>query len=290
MPDDLTHLHDALAERYAIERPLAEGASAVVYLALDRKHDRRVAIKVFMPDVASAVGRERFLREIQFAARLNHPGILPLHDSGIVEAFLYYVMPYVAGESLRDRLIHEKRLSLADAVRITSQVAAGLDYAHARNVIHRDIKPENILLYGGEAVIADFGIARAMTLAGAPLTETGMTVGTPGYMSPEQGAGRRELDGRSDQYSLACVTYEMLAGHPPFIGTTLREVMARHATDPPPRLVAARPDVSKGFEQVLIKALAKKPGQRYARVSEFAALLTKQASEAPPAGLYRHTS
>jgi serine/threonine-protein kinase len=286
---DLSHLHamaellsqiqHTLAERYAIERQVGQGQAAVVFLATDRKYGRRVAVKVLLPDLASTISRERFLREIQIAARLSHPRILPLHDSGVLDSFLFYVMPFVEGESLRDRLAYEKKLSLADTVRITSQVAGALDYAHARNVIHRDIKPENILLYGGEAVVADFGIARAMTIAGGEhLTQTGMTVGTPAYMSPEQGAGRRKLDGRSDLYSLACMTYEMLAGRPPFLGSP-QEVLARHAMDPPPRLVAARPDVPPGLEQVVTKALAKKPGQRHARVSDFAQEFAQQAGQ-----------
>ena len=280
MPDFDSQIRQTLSERYVIERQVGLGTTALVYLARDRKFERRVAVKVLLPDLASTISRDRFLREIQIASRLSHPRILPIHDSGVLDSFLFYVMPFVEGESLRDRLTYEKRLSIADAIRITVQVASALDYAHANNVIHRDIKPENILLYGGEAVVADFGIARAMDLAGAAhITQTGMTVGTPAYMSPEQSAGRRKLDGRADQYSLACVAYEMIAGRTPFVGTTPQEVMARHAMDPPPRLIAARPDAPAGVEQVLTKALGKKPRQRYERVHDFAQLLAEQSGQ-----------
>src|SRR5436309_13768341 len=193
---------------------------ATVYLAQDRKHHRQVAIKVLKPELAAALGQERFLREIDTAARLNHPHILPLHDSGEAEGFLFYVMPYVEGESLRDRLTRERQLPLGDALQITREVADALSYAHSHDVVHRDVKPENILLSGGHAVVVDFGIGRAITAAGGDrLTESGISVGTPAYMSPEQATGDTQLDGRSDLYSLACVLYEMLAGHPPFLGT-----------------------------------------------------------------------
>src|SRR5436309_3375401 len=233
MPDLLAVLRDALADRYAVERELGRGGMATVFLAEDLKHRRPVAIKVLHPELAAAVGAERFLREIEIAARLQHPHILPLYDSGAAGSLLYYVMPYVEGESLRDRLNREKQLGLEDAVRITTEVAGALAYAHSHGVVHRDIKPENILLSGGTAVVADFGIARALSVAGEsqPLTQTGTVVGTPAYMSPEQATGSDQVGGRSDQYSLACVLYEMLVGEPPFTGATPQAVMARHSLD-----------------------------------------------------------
>src|SRR5256885_1932339 len=198
---------------------------ATAYLAQDMKHRRQVAIKVLKPELAGALGPERFLREIEIAARLQHPHILPLHDSGDADGFLYYVMPYVEGESLRQRLVREKQLPLEEALQITGAVASALSYAHSHDVVHRDIKPENILLSGGEAVVADFGIARAITAAGGDkLTATGIAVGTPAYMSPEQVAGRAQLDGRTDVYSLGCVLYEMLAGAPPLTAPTSEAV------------------------------------------------------------------
>src|SRR5438309_7785872 len=215
---------------------------ATVYLAQDLKHHRPVAIKVLNPELAGALGPERFLREIEIAARLNHPHILALIDSGESDGFLYYVMPYVEGESLRERLKREGQLPLEEALRIAREVASALSHAHSHDVVHRDIKPENILISGGEAVVADFGIARAIVAAGAEqLTDTGLAVGTPGYMSPEQATAEMQLDGRSDVYSLGCVLYEMLAGHPPFLGTTAQEILARHALDPVPPLRTIRP-------------------------------------------------
>jgi eukaryotic-like serine/threonine-protein kinase len=216
----------ALGDRYRIERPLGAGGMATVYLAEDLKHHRRVAVKVLRPELAAALGPERFLREIETTAGLRHPHILPLFDSGEAAGFLYYVMPYVEGESLEDRIARERQLSLDDAVRIAREVADALSYAHAHGVVHRDIKPGNILLEGGHAVVADFGIARAVRAAGDErLTQTGMAVGTPTYMSPEQASGETEVDGRSDLYSLACVLYEMLAGQPPFTGPTAESVL-----------------------------------------------------------------
>src|SRR6059036_308605 len=212
MPDLLETLRDALVERYAVERELGRGGMATVFLAEDLKHQRPVAIKVLHSELAAALGSDRFLREIEIAARLQHPHILPLYDSGAATGFLYYVMPYVEGESLRDRLAREKQLPQEDALRIATEVAGALAYAHSRGIVHRDIKPENIMLSGGTAVVADFGIARAVTAAGEgqQLTQTGTIIGTPAYMSPEQATGNAEIDGRSDEYSLACVLYEML--------------------------------------------------------------------------------
>jgi serine/threonine protein kinase len=217
---------EAFHDRYRVERELGRGGMATVYLARDLKHNRLVALKVLHPELTAILGAERFLREIQIAANLNHPHILPLHDSGAVGEILYYVMPYVEGESLRDRLVREKQLPVDDALGIGQEVAQALDYAHRHGVVHRDIKPENILLEDGQAVVADFGIAHAISEAGGTrLTETGLTLGTPAYMSPEQAAGQSSLDGRSDLYSLGCVMYEMLVGEPPFTGPTAQAIM-----------------------------------------------------------------
>src|SRR5436309_2472880 len=221
MSDLSPRLTAALADRYRIERELGHGGMATVYHAEDLKHHRQVAIKVLRPELATAVGPERFLREIETTANLRHPHILPLYDSGEAAGFLYYVMPLVEGESLRDRLNRDKQLPIDDALEIAREVADALGYAHSRGVIHRDIKPANILLERDHAVVADFGIARAVSAAGTEkLTETGLALGTPTYMSPEQSAGESDLDGRSDLYALGCVLYEMLAGQPPFSGPT----------------------------------------------------------------------
>ena len=236
----LDSLQHALSDRYQIERELGQGGMATVYLAHDLKHDRKVAVKVLRPELAAVIGAERFLSEIKTTANLQHPHILPLFDSGAADggaggqSFLYYVMPFVEGESLRDRLNREKQLPIADAVRITSEVASALDYAHRHNVIHRDIKPENILLHDGRALVADFGIALAASKAGGTrMTETGMSLGTPHYMSPEQAMGEREITARSDVYALGCVLYEMLTGDPPFTGSTAQAIVARVVTETP---------------------------------------------------------
>src|SRR6059036_530247 len=279
MIDLLVRLQAALAERYAIERELGQGGMAVVFLAQDLKHRRAVAIKVLRPELAMALGAERFLGEIETVAGLAHPHILPLYDSGEAAGFLYYVMPYVEGESLRERLTREKQLPLEDALRIVGEVATALSYAHSRGVVHRDIKPENILLEAGQAVVSDFGIARAITAAGGErLTQTGVTVGTPGYMSPEQAAGERELDGRSDVYSLACVLYEMLAGNPPFMGSSPQAILARQSLEPVPRLRTLRDTVPEGVEHAIEQALAKTPADRFATATQFAEALERAAS------------
>jgi TolB-like protein/Flp pilus assembly protein TadD len=264
----------ALADRYVIERELGRGGMATVYQATDLKHQRPVALKVLKPELAAALGPERFLSEIQVTARLNHPHILALHDSGEAAGFLYYTMPLVAGESLRARLAREKQLAVDEALRVTEQVAGALDHAHRQSVIHRDIKPENILLHEGEALVADFGIALAVAASGGTrLTETGLSVGTPAYMSPEQIAGTQALDAPSDVYALGCVLYELLAGEPPFTGATVQAVLARHLTDPVPPLATVRTEVPAAVVAAVTKALAKSPADRFATAGAFAKAL-----------------
>jgi len=276
--DKLVHLQRALAGRYTVERELGHGGTATVYLAQDLKLGRPVAIKVLRREIAAAVGAERFLREIEIAARLSHPHILTLHDSGEANGFLYYVMPYVEGESLRGRLDREPQLPVAEALRITRAVAEALTYAHGHGVVHRDVKPENILLSDATVQVADFGIARAITAAGwESLTETGIAVGTPFYMSPEQAAGERLIDGRSDVYSLGCVVYEMLAGGPPFTGPSAQAIVARHALDPVPPLRTIRPELPAAVDQALGKALSKAPADRFPTVTAFLEALTRPA-------------
>ena len=268
VPERLTA---ALADRYRIERELGAGGMATVYLAHDLKHDRPVALKVLRPELAAVLGAERFLAEIKTTARLQHPGILTLIDSGAAAGLLYYVMPYVAGESLRARLAREQRLPVADAVRIASGVAAALDFAHRHGIVHRDVKPENILLHEGVPLVADFGIALAVRSAGAErLTETGMSLGTPAYMSPEQITATRELDGRSDQYSLACVLYELVSGAPPFTAPTAQGLAVKHVTELAPPLRGAEASVAAA----VARALAKDPADRFPSLADFAAALT----------------
>ena len=274
MANLLARLRAALSDRYTIERELGRGGMATVYLARDLKHDRLVALKVLRPELAASLGADRFLREIQVTAHLTHPNILPLLDSGRADEFLYYVTPYVEGESLRSRLERERQLPVDEAVRLAAAVAGALDYAHRHQIIHRDIKPENILLEDGQAVVADFGIARALHAAeSAKLTETGVAVGTVAYMSPEQATGE-EFDGRSDIYSLGCVLYEMLAGEPPFTGPTAQVVTARRLAGSVPSLHAVRDSVPRQIEQAIGKALAKLPADRFATAAEFADALT----------------
>ena len=274
MADAFDRLAAALADRYRIERELGAGGMATVYLAHDLKHNRKVALKVLRPELARAIGPERFLREIETTANLRHPHILPLYDSGRAGEFLYYVMPYVEGESLRDRVNREKQLPLDVALQIAREVADALSYAHSRGVIHRDIKPENILLESSHAVVADFGIARAVDAAGGDqLTDTGMAIGTPTYMSPEQAAGERDLDGRSDQYSLGCVLYEMLAGQPPFTGPSVESVVHQHLTAAPPPVTQLRRAVPAEIAGAIQRALAKTPADRFNLVAQFAEVL-----------------
>ena len=257
-------LRSTLAGRYQVEREVGRGGMATVYLAQDLKHGRPVALKVLHPELAASLGSERFLREIQIAARLQHPHILPLYDSGQAGELLYYVMPFVEGESLRDRLTREKQLPIEDAVKVGRDIAAALDYAHRHGVVHRDIKPENVMLHEGEAIVTDFGIAKAVSAAGGEsLTQTGMAVGTPAYMSPEQASGEREPDGRSDIYSLGCVVYEMLTGSAPFTGPTVQAIIMKRFTEPVPSVRATRSTVTAELEQVVSKALAKDPIDRF---------------------------
>ncbi len=284
MTEPSARLASALADRYRLERELGAGGMATVYLAEDLKHRRKVALKVLRPELAADLGADRFLHEIEIAAGLHHPHILPLYDSGEAAEFLYYVMPFVEGESLRDRLSREKQLPLEEAVQIAREVADALSYAHSRGVVHRDIKPENILLESGHAVVADFGIARAITAAGGErLTETGLAIGTPAYMSPEQAAGERDLDGRSDLYSLGCVLYEMLAGQPPFTGPTLESVVHQHLTVEPRAITQLRPAVPATVAAALARALAKTPADRFNPVAQFAEALAATRPAAPAA-------
>jgi Tol biopolymer transport system component len=267
-------LTSALADRYRIERELGAGGMATVYLAQDLKHDRKVAVKVLRPELAAVIGADRFLSEIKTTANLQHPHILPLFDSGAADSFLFYVMPFIDGESLRDRLNREKQLSINDAVRIATEVAGALDYAHRHGVIHRDIKPENILLHDGRALVADFGIALAASKAGGSrMTETGMSLGTPHYMSPEQAMGEREITARSDVYALGCVLYEMLTGDPPFTGSTAQAIVARVLTETPRPITAQRRTIPPQVEAAVLTALEKLPADRFATAAQFAQAL-----------------
>jgi serine/threonine protein kinase/tetratricopeptide (TPR) repeat protein len=265
-------LRSALSGRYDLQHEVGRGGMATVYLARDVRHGRPVAIKVLHPELGLSLGPERFLREIQIAARLQHPHIVPLYDSGQAGDLLYYVMPFVEGESLRQRLQREGSLPLEEALGITRAVASALDYAHRQQVVHRDIKPENVMLHDGEAMVTDFGIAKAVSAAADTLTRTGTSVGTPQYMSPEQAGGETEIDGRSDIYSLATMLYEMLTGGVPFTGTQ-QAIMAQLFTSPVPSLRERRNDVSNTLEQVVQRAMAKEPGERYPTPAQFAAAL-----------------
>ncbi len=274
MPELLGRLQSALADRYRLDREVGAGGMATVYLAEDVRHDRRVALKVLRPELAAVIGAERFLAEIKLTANLQHPHILPLFDSGEADGYLFYVMPFIKGETLRDRLNREKQLPVADAVRITTEVASALDYAHRNGVIHRDIKPENILLHDGQALVADFGIALAASKAGgARMTETGMSLGTPHYMSPEQAMGEREITARSDVYALGAVLYEMLTGDPPFTGSTAQAVVARVVTESPRPLHPQRHTIPPNVEAAVLTALEKLPADRLATAAEFAEAL-----------------
>jgi serine/threonine protein kinase len=263
MTDQLDRLKTALADRYTIERELGAGGMATVYLAHDVRHDRKVAVKVLRPELAAALGAERFLREIKITAKLNHPHILPLLDSGEANGNLFYVMPYVEGESLRDRLNREQRLPIEDVLDVASEIADALGSAHRHDLIHRDIKPENILLREGHAVVADFGIALAITAAhGDRLTETGLSLGTPAYMSPEQIEGLA-IDGRSDIYAFGCVLFEITTGQAPFEGPTPLAVAMQHQTEPPPDPRGINAEIPAAFAELILKCLAKERDERY---------------------------
>jgi len=275
-------LQKALEGSYLLDREIGAGGMATVYLARDRKHDRSVAVKVVHPELAAVLGPDRFLREIAITAQLNHPHILPLFDSGRSDGLLYYVMPFVAGESLRARLERERQLSVEDALHIAEGVAAALDYAHRRGVVHRDIKPENILLADGSVLVADFGVALAVTNSSdRRMTETGLSLGTPQYMSPEQAMGERTIDGRSDIYSLSCVLYEMLAGEPPFTGPSSQAIVAKILTEAPPPVTGQRPATPPSVAQAIRRGLEKIPADRFATASEFATALRAPATLGP---------
>jgi eukaryotic-like serine/threonine-protein kinase len=286
-PPDLPTI---LGDRFTIEREIGRGGMATVFLAHDRKHDRPVAVKVMKREIAAGLGSARFLREIRTAARLQHPHMMPLHDSGDADGLLYYVMPYVQGESLRDRLAREGQLPLDEALHIARDVANALDYAHSNSIVHRDIKPENILLCGGHAIVMDFGIARAVSASAGEesITFPGLAVGTPAYMSPEQATAGRAVDGRSDVYALACVVYEMLAGHPPFLGTTAQEILARQSLDPVPSLRGSRPYLKGSVDRAVAKALAKAPADRYPTARAFVDACARSGMDAAQHPLRRH--
>ncbi len=273
-------LASGLGSRYTLERELGQGGMAVVFLARDLRHDRSVALKVLRPEVSAEIGADRFLREIKLAAGLSHPHILPVYDSGEASGLLFYVMPNMEGRSLREWLDRERQLSLGDALRITGEVAVALDYAHRRHVVHRDIKPENILLHEGAAMVADFGIGKALS-GGSSVTQTGMAVGTPAYMSPEQASGERDIDGRSDLYSLGCVFYEMLSGEPPFTGPTAQAVIGKRFVSPIPSVRATRA-VPDAVDDVVTRALARNPVDRFRTAAEFVAALGSIPRETGP--------
>jgi Tol biopolymer transport system component len=285
----LERIRSALADRYAIEREVGRGGMAVVYLARDPRHGREVAVKVLMPDLAANLGVERFLREIETAARLNHPHILPLHDSGSEGGYLFYVMPYATGESLRDRLNREGQLPVNEAVRFSREIAGAIDYAHRQGVIHRDIKPDNILISDRHAVLTDFGVARAISAAGGDrLTATGVTVGTPRYSSPEQLSADAKVDARTDIYSLGCVLYEMLSGEVPLVGATLRSTRAKRATETPTPLSLMRDAVGPELDAVIVRSLSRIPADRYATAGEFREALRAATTAASASDPLRH--
>src|SRR5215217_9155138 len=275
-------LRDALRQTYTIDRELGKGGMATVYLAQDSKHDRIVALKVLHPDLAASLGPDRFLREIKLAARLNHPHILPLFDSGSADGMLYYVMPYVEGESLRERIDRENKIPIDEAIRLTQGIASALDYAHRQGIVHRDVKPENVMLYENMPMVMDFGIAKAVSAAGSEtLTQTGMMVGTPAYVSPEQAAGEINLDGKSDQYSLACVIYEMLSGERPFSGATPQAMMAKRFSEMPKPLRSIRASVPDSVEKAVTKAMAIDAAGRYSTSAQFGQALASGSLTTP---------
>jgi len=275
-------LEGGLNGRYAIERELGQGGMAIVFLAQDLRHDRKVALKVLRPEISAEIGAERFLREIKMAAGLTHPHILPVYDSGEADGLLFYVMPNMEGRSLRERLDSERQLPLEEALRITREVASALDYAHRHQVVHRDVKPENILLHEGAAMVADFGIGKALS-GGGSVTQTGMTLGTPAYMSPEQASGESDIDGRSDLYSLGCVLYEMLSGEPPFTGPTAQAIIAKRFVSPIPKVRTTR-DVPEAVDEALTRALSRTPVDRFPTAAEFAVALRQVSREGGSGG------
>src|SRR5690349_11553803 len=273
--ETLTAFRSELAEKYRLERELGQGGMATVYLAYDMANDRHVALKVLNPELAASLGAERFLREIEVGRTLLHPNIVGVLDSGSADGKLFYTMPFVEGASLRDKLDREKQLGIDEAIDLTKQIAEALAFAHSKGVIHRDIKPENILLSNGMALVADFGIARAVSVAGGErLTRTGMAVGTPTYMSPEQAMGSKDVTPESDIYSLACMVYEMLAGQPPFTGPTAMALLARHSLDNVPSLKIVRGTVPDAVEDAIVRAMAKVPADRFRSAVDFANALT----------------
>ncbi len=283
MADHTESLREALVHRYLLEREVGRGPMSTVYAAWDVRHQRRVALKVLNPDLAAALGPDRFLREIEICAGLQHPHIVPLFDSGSVGSFLYYVMPLVEGESLAQRLGREPQLPVEDALRIARQVAEALAYAHERHVVHRDIKPDNILLQNDHALVVDFGVARAVGVAGATkMTQTGTTIGTPLYMSPEQAWGGERLDGRSDIYSLGCVLFEMLAGEPPFSGPTAESIIRKHISQEAPRVSTPRPAVPPGIDHIVLRCMAKSPADRFRTAHHLVEALVAPEKVAPP--------
>src|SRR5262245_57605422 len=281
-PASASNLNAALTGRYTIEREIGAGGMATVYLARDVRHNRKVALKVLKPELGAVLGVDRFLSEIKVTANLQHPNLLPLFDSGEAEGRLFYVMPFVEGESLRQRLTREKQLPVDEALHLATSIAGALDYAHRHGVIHRDLKPENILLHEGQPLIADFGIALAVRNAGGTrVTQTGLSLGTPQYMSPEQATGDRAIDGRTDIYSLGAVLYEMLTGDPPHLGSTAQAVIAKVLTDRPRGVRTSRASVPANVSAAVDRALEKLPADRFATAHDFAESLTGKAPASP---------
>jgi eukaryotic-like serine/threonine-protein kinase len=276
--DAIARLNSVLAGRYSIERELGAGGMATVYLAHDLKHDRRVALKVLKPELAAVLGAERFVVEIKTTAALQHPHILPLFDSGTADSFLFYVMPFIEGETLRDKLNRETQLGVDESVRIAREVLDALEYAHEHGIVHRDVKPENILLHGGHAMVADFGIALAVSAAaGGRMTETGLSLGTPHYMSPEQATAEKEITARSDVYSLGSVLYEMLSGNPPHTGSSAQQIIMRIITDPARPVGEVRKSVPPNVAAAVAKSLEKLPADRFESAKAFSEALANPA-------------
>jgi serine/threonine-protein kinase len=270
MSDSVDRLKAALADRYEIERELGAGGMATVYLARDLRHEREVAVKVLRPELAAALGSDRFLQEVKIAANLTHPHILPLHDSGEADGFLYYVMPFIEGQSLREKLAREGEQPVADVVKILREVVDALSHAHERGVVHRDIKPDNVMLSGRHALVTDFGVAKAVSEATGrqQLTTAGVALGTPAYMAPEQAAADPHIDHRADIYAVGALAYELLAGRPPFTGTTPQEVLAAHVTQSAEPVTKHRESVPAALEQLVMRCLEKRPADRWQSAEE----------------------